>query len=210
MSIQPPTPQRTVKLHHGLKFLLFVVNEVFFVDATHPVQGFCQGQIWSRSPVVVRTSSGRQRVNILGTLNALRPELFSITGGDYVNAKTVSELIEFVRQEHPRRQLYLLLDNAKYQKCEWVRRYAKRHNVHLIYLPAYSPNLNLIERLWKFMKAEVLSGQYHATKEEFVEAIDKFIRELNDGKYKEELTDLLTTNFQTLEEPTQYSPQVTA
>ena len=178
------------------------VVQVFFVDAVHPVQGFHQGQVWSVKPVVVASSAGRQRANLLGALNAVRPELWSITEPKYVNAQTVCELISFLREEHPGERLHLVMDNARYQRCHKVTECAKRKRVHLVFLPAYSPNLNLIERLWKFMKKNFLAGQYHATKQDFIDAIDRFIEEVNHGIHNEELTSLLNLNFQTLEEPT--------
>lgn len=108
------------------------------------------------------------------------------------------ELIAFVRSRHPRRTLYLILDNARYQKCDLVRRAARRYRINLVYLPPYSPNLNLIERLWKFLKKEALSGVYHDTKQAFIDAIDNFIDEVNAGEYDDELASLLELKFQTL------------
>ena len=175
--------------------------EVFFVDATHPVQGFHQGEVWSKEPIVVRTSPGRQRVNVLGALNACQPRLYSITEDKHINSNTVCELIGYLRQEHPGRQLHLILDNASYQRCALVKKCAKKHRVHLVFLPPYSPNLNLIERLWKFMKKTALAGKYCATKTEFISAIDEFLDQLNEGAFDEELTSLLAPNFQTLENP---------
>jgi hypothetical protein len=48
----------------------------------------------------------------------------------------------------------LVLDNARYQKCQLVWAVAETLQIELLYLPAYSPNLNLIERLWKFVKKQ--------------------------------------------------------
>lgn len=178
-------------------------HEVFFVDAVHPVQGFHQGQVWSLEPVVVRTSTGRHRVNVLGALNALRPEMYSVTEPAYVNAKTVCELIRYLRAEHPGKSLHLVMDNARYQRCRLVESCAKKFNINLVFLPPYSPNLNLIERLWKLMKKEALAGKYYATKQEFEAAVVGFLDRLNEGEYEEQITSLLTTNFQTLDEPTE-------
>lgn len=177
--------------------------EVFFVDGVHPVQGFHQGEVWSKEPVVVRTSSGRQRVNILGALNALHPSLYSITEDKYINSLTVCELITFLREEHPGRQLYMIMDNASYQRCDLVAKHAKKLRVNLVFLPPYSPNLNLIERLWKFMKKEALAGEYFATKQEFIDAVNRFIDQLNEGLFDDDLRALLNTNFQTLEVPSE-------
>ena len=174
--------------------------DMFFVDATHPVQGFHDGHVWSEDPQLIRTGSGRQRVNILGALHATRRELYSITTTDYISAPSVVDLMVFLRGKHHGRSIYLVLDNASYQRCKLVARAAKRYHINLVYLPPYSPNLNLIERLWKYMKATALAGVYHETKAIFQEAIDTFIDEVNSGIHDEQLSTLLALNFQTLKD----------
>lgn len=174
------------------------VADVYFVDAAHPVQGFQDGRVWSEAPVSVRTSSGRQRVNILGALHATSHEMYSVTNTDYVTATTVVELVEFLREENPGRRIHLVLDNARYQRCALVAKAAKRHNVHLVFLPPYSPNLNLIERFWKFLKSTALAGVYFETKTAFIEAVTAFLDEVNNGDYDEQLSTLLALNFQKL------------
>lgn len=176
--------------------------DLFFVDAAHPVQGFHDGYVWSKDPQLIRTGSGRQRVNILGALHATTKGLFSITTTDYISAPSVVELIKFIRQEHKGRTVYLIMDNAKYQKCQLVRKAAERYHINLVFLPPYSPNLNLIERYWKFMKQTALAGIYHDTKKVFLQAIETFIDQANQGLYDEQLATLLTLNFQTLQEDT--------
>jgi len=174
------------------------VIDVYFVDAAHPVQGFQDGRVWSEAPVSVRTPSGRQRVNILGALHATSHEMYSVTNTDYVTATTVVELIEFLRDENPGRRIHLVLDNARYQRCTLVAKAAKRHNIHLVFLPPYSPNLNLIERFWKFLKSTALAGIYFETKTAFIEAVTAFLDEVNNGDYDEQLATLLALNFQKL------------
>lgn len=176
------------------------VIDVYFVDAAHPVQGFHSGSVWSEQPISVRTSSGRQRMNILGALHATSREIYSLTTTDYVTATTVAELVEFIRSENRGRRIYLIMDNARYQRCHFVAEVAARQNVHLVFQPAYSPNLNLIERFWKFLKATILAGVYYESKNAFIQAIEQFMDEVNQGKYDDKLKSLLTLNFQTLQE----------
>jgi transposase len=174
--------------------------DMFFVDATHPVQGFHDGHVWSESPKLIRTGSGRKRVNILGALHATRRELYSITTTDYISAPSVVDLIAFLREQHHGRSIYLVLDNASYQRCKLVAKAAKRYRINLVFLPPYSPNLNLIERFWKYMKATALAGIYHETKVIFQGAIDTFINEVNLGLHDEQLSTLLALDFQTLQD----------
>lgn len=174
------------------------VVEVFYVDAAHPVMGFHSGQVWSKDPIYVRTSSGRTRMNILGAINAVSHELFSLTTTDYIKAVTVVELLKFLREELPGKRIHLILDNARYQRCKLVEKKAKKYNIHLLFLPPYSPNLNLIERFWKLLKKQVLSGQWYKTKKEFMEAIYNFIDQVNQGDFDKQIHAIMKPKFQTL------------
>jgi transposase len=94
----------------------------------------------------------------------------------------------------------LVLDNARYQRCEPVRLLAAKLKIELLYLPAYSPNLNLIERLWKFVKKEVLSCRYYEDFSRFKAAIIECLDQV-EGKHREAIALLLTLKFQTFDKP---------
>jgi transposase len=96
--------------------------------------------------------------------------------------------------------LTLVLDNARYQRCEPVRTLAAELRIELLYLPAYSPNLNLIERLWKFVKKEVLTCRYYDDFARFQAAIVECLDQV-EGKHSEAIASLLTLQFQTFENP---------
>ena len=200
-SIEDLAAQQAVFVEQKLKPLLDKaqrgVAEVFFVDAAHPVQGFHQGYVWSENPIAMRTSSGRQRRSILGAMHATSHQLYSINTNDYINANTVVELISLLRAELPGKKIHLILDNASYQRCGLVTKAAAKYRVHLVFLPPYSPNLNLIERLWKFLKKNVLAGFYYHSKQAFNDAIDDFIDQVNDGIHDLELNTLMNLKFQT-------------
>ena len=91
------------------------------------------------------------------------------------------------------------MDNARYQKCALVNQLAQSLQIELLYLPSYSPNLNLIERLWKFVKKQVLNCCYYTDFSAFKSAITDCLNE-SDGKHKADLDTLLTLNFQTFED----------
>ena len=100
-----------------------------------------------------------------------------------------------VRKDYPTAQtIYIFLDNAKYNHSNLVTTEAKLLGIKLIFLPPYSPNLNLIERLWKFMKKKVKGNKYYKTFKEFTKAIHDFFK--NISQYKSELETLLTLNFE--------------
>src|SRR5207244_2485745 len=76
----------------------------------------------------------------------------------------------------------------------WVEQTLKDKGVtfDLKYLPAYSPNLNLIERLWKFLRKEALQ-KWHATFEEMQQAVAQVLDNL--PAYEEKLKTLMAENF---------------
>jgi hypothetical protein len=125
---------------------------VFFVDAAHFVRAPFLGFLWSLTRLFVRAPSGRQRFNVLGALNAITHELITVTNDTYITAEQVCALLHQLAALGLSTPISVFLDNARYQKCALVLATAAQLQIELCFLPAYSPNLNLIERLWKFVK----------------------------------------------------------
>ena len=170
-------------------------RHVFFVDAAHCVYGSFLCCLWSLVRLFVRAAAGRQRFNILGAFDAVTRDLVAVTNTAAVNAETMCELLRKIAAQGLAAPVTLVLDNARYQKCALVAALAKTLKIELLYLPSYSPNLNLIERLWRLIKREALYGRYHATFADFKGAIKKTIGDL-DGKLKGKVASLMTLNFQ--------------
>jgi transposase len=170
-------------------------GHVFFVDAAHFVMGAFLCCVWCLVRVLIRGGSGRKRHSVLGAWNAVTRELVSITTDATVNAETMCALLVKIAALGLRGPISLVLDNARYQHCNMVIDLAKSLNIHLEFLPSYSPNLNLIERLWKFIKKEVLYGRHYKTFLEFRAAIDDCLAKIP-TRHREKLTSLMTHNFQ--------------
>jgi transposase len=171
-------------------------GHVFFVDAAHFVMGAFLCCVWCWVRLLIRGASGRQRYSVLGAWNAVTQELVSITTDATVSAETMCALLHKIAALDLRGPITLVLDNARYQHCALVMNLAKSLNIHLEFLPSYSPNLNLIERLWKFIKKQVLYGRHYATFLEFREAIDGCLAKIP-TEHQEKLQSLMTHNFQT-------------
>ena len=170
-------------------------RSVFFVDAAHFVHGAFLGYVWAAVRFFLPTPSGRKRYNVLGALNAVTRDLIRVVNDTTIGASAVVELLRLVTRSAAG-PVTVVLDNARYQKCELVRSEAKRLKVELLYLPTYSPNLNLIERVWRFVKKQSLVCRYHETFADFRGAISRCLGDLND-RYRHEMKSLLTWNFQT-------------
>jgi len=114
----------------------------------------------------------------------------------YINAESICEILNKIKKAYGEKAITIILDNARYQKCKLVMEVAAKLKIELLYLPTYSPNLNLIERLWKFVKYDCLYSKYYDDFSKFKQAIMLSLEEAQIKK-KEKLKSLLTLNFQT-------------
>ena len=170
-------------------------RKVFFVDAAHFVLGAFLGMVWCFARPFLKTPSGRQRYNVLGAIDSHTKELISIRTKDNINAWSVCELLHEIRRLHPGGKITLVMDNARYQHCAFAVQAAADYNIELLFLPPYSPNLNLIERLWKLVKKSCLTNRYYDAFPKFTAAIDLCLDSINTS-LKDEVESLLTLNFQ--------------
>ncbi|OWK40861.1 Mobile element protein [Fimbriiglobus ruber] len=169
---------------------------MYFVDASHFVLASFLGWVWCFVRLHVRAASGRQRYNVLGALNAVTHELVTEINTTYITATSVCALLHKIAAIGGALPITLVLDNARYQRCALVEHAAKTPGIELLFLPSYSPNLNLIERLWKFVKKEALNSRHHQDFKKFQEAVDRCLADLP-TKHREKLATLMTHNFQT-------------
>jgi transposase len=170
-------------------------RKVFFVDAAHFVLGAFLGMIWCFSRIFLRTSAGRHRYSVLGAVDSHSKELITIRTTGNINADVVIRLLDLIRLRHPEVAITLVLDNARYQHCAAVKTKAAELSIELLFLPSYSPNLNLIERLWKLVKKRCLTNRYYEDFVAFRHAIDTCLDRLASSAI-EELHSLLSLNFQ--------------
>ncbi len=168
---------------------------VFFVDAAHFVYGTFLGYLWCFVRVFILSPSGRKRYNVLGALDAITKKIIAVTNETYINSESVCQLLFEISLLNIKTPITIVLDNAKYQRCQLVQDYASALGMELLYLPSYSPNLNLIERFWKFVKKECLYSKYYSDFKSFQNSIYQCVFNAN-TKYKKELHSLLTLNFQ--------------
>ena len=121
--------------------------------------------------------------------------LVSITTANSVSSNTMCELLRNIAALGWKGPITLVLDNARYQHCTLVMNLAATLNMRLALQPSYSPNLNLIERLWKFIKRDVLYSRHYNTFADFRAAIDGSLANIP-TKHREKLQSLMTHRFQ--------------
>lgn len=172
---------------------------VLFLDAAHFVYGPFLGYLWCVVRLLVPGPSGRKRYNVLAALDAVTHRVIRVSNHAYINAESVCLLLGQVAACGLRGPVTLVLDNARYQKCQAVQALAAALGIELLYLPGYSPNLNLIERLWKFVKKECLGARVLPTYEAFTRAIDDCLANLG-TRHKHQMDTLLNLEFQLFDE----------
>jgi len=151
--------------------------------------------VWCFVRYFIPTPSGRKRFNVLGAVDALTKESILVVNETTVTAETVCQLLSKLAVHVSEGALTVVLDNARYQKCQLVQAYAAALGIELLYLPSFSPHLNLIERLWRFVRKECLYSHYYATYGEFRAALESFLTSAHRER-RSELETLLAWNFQ--------------
>lgn len=168
---------------------------LLFMDAAHfTLQPFlcC---LWCVARIFIKASPGRNPINVLGAVNAITKEVSVYTNTTYICANCLISFLQQLKARYNDKPIAIVLDNARYQHCFLVKTFAKSLGIHLLFLPPYSPNLNIIERLWKFTKKEILNAQYYDAPRKFHQAVEGFFKEVNQ-KHNDQLQQLLTLKFQ--------------
>ena len=168
---------------------------VLFMDAAHFVLLPYLCYLWSRVRVFIQGSAGRNRINVLGAVDAVTKNVHTLINTTYVSADTVMEFLLQLSKTYVNIPLTIILDNARYQHCQAVKEMAEKLKIELLFLPKYSPNLNIIERLWKHSKKKLLYAKYYDTPDKFHKAIRNYFSNINNTE-QEELNKLLSLKFQ--------------
>ena len=191
-----------LRLYNQTKENLGVNDQIYFLDSTHPEHNTKPSCGWilkgKANDKIIKTNSGRDRLNLSGALN-LNSKKAVILSEKTINKFVTIKLLKKLERTQPKGRICLILDNATYYHAKVVTDYVKkRKRITLLFLPSYSPNLNLIERLWRFFHTKITWNHYFETLEEFKKETLKFFKHLD--KYKPELDKLLTDNFQLVPE----------
>jgi len=172
-------------------------DSLFFMDGVHPHHNPLVQYGWFKkgSKQPLRTNTRYQRINITGAVDI---DTLDVVYQDSkrLNEESTLDFLEKLRKKRPKGWIYLVLDNAGYHKTPRIKAFSEAVGIKLLYLPPYSPNLNLIERLWGKMQKDVLYNHYYPSFEGFKEACLNFLRRLRWRKH--ELNRLLTEKFEKL------------
>ena len=152
-------------------------DSLYFTDAVHPTFNSIPSYGWIKKGTekFIRSNTGRERVNINGAINPVTQDII-VSNYDTIDKKAMVDLLKRIKEKNPKAEkIYVIMDNAPYNHALDVRFFAKINGIKIIYLPSYSPNLNLIERLWHIMKRETLYNHYYDTFDKFKNALMNFL-----------------------------------
>jgi len=174
-------------------------DRTYFVDGVHPLHNSQPAYGWLKKgyDYTIRSNTGRSRVNINGAYNFEEQKVI-IEESPSINAQSTVALFKKILKEQPLGIIYIILDNARYYRSHVVQAFLGNHpRIQLMFLPPYSPNLNLIERLWKFFKKKITYNTYYEQFSHFRSSCLTFFKNIE--IYHDELRTLMTDNFQVIQ-----------
>jgi transposase len=174
---------------------------LLFLDGMHLVHQLQPGYCWGdpKAPPVFPTNTGRKRLNILGAYHPADYSLLHVTGEASCNGERVVELFEVIAARYAQApEIIMFSDNATYLYSKTVYDWLEAHpRMWLLPLPPYAPNLNLIERLWRFVKEHGVKNTYYAQYTTFRAQVFRLLNQLDASL--EALKTLLVERFQIIE-----------
>lgn len=171
-------------------------EKIYFMDGVHPTHNSMPAYAWIKTGAdkEIKSNTGRQQININGVYSPDDQEII-IRDDASINSTSTFELLKQIESKHPElTKIYIVRDNARYYVSKEVQAHVSTSRIEFVPLPSYSPNLNLIERLWKLMKKKVMYNKYYPDFEGFKNAIYDFF-ETGPLIYRDEIKSLLTENF---------------
>jgi transposase len=187
-----------LKMYDCLKQIKGVEDRIYFLDATHPQHNNMPHYGWIYRGVVktIKGNTGRKRLNLNGALS-LEDMQITVLEEETINAEAMIRLFTALEKKQSSGTIWAIVDNASYNHSKIIAQFLRKHKrIQLLFLPSYSPNLNIIERLWLFFHRKQLYGHYYETFKEFKIACMDFFKNIN--QYDTELRTLLTDSFQVL------------
>lgn len=172
-------------------------DRIYFLDAVHPIHNSMASYGWIKKGTIkeLTANTGRQRLNLNGALS-LEDMQVTVLSEETINADAMINMVKEIEIKQLEGTIYLIMDNARYNRAKRLKEYTdKSGRIKLIFLPSYSPNLNIIERLWLLFQKKILHNKYYPDFSDFKNACLSFFDNLK-IRYQREMKTLLTDNFQ--------------
>lgn len=177
-------------------------KHVLFYDPVHQLHNTINGKCWQtkggKNTILLPSNTGRKRITILGAINPINFCFTSITLEGMVDKVITKIVLDNIRETYnDGKPIIIIMDNAAYNRAYEVQDHAVKLGIIIKYLPPYSPNLNLIERVWKFLKRK-LKNKYIEKFQDFKIWIDNFCKDFEN--YNDEIEKLISNKLQIIKE----------
>jgi transposase len=199
--------EKWLKEYEKLREKLPAGETICFIDGVHPTHNVQPAYGWIKKGVrkEIPANTGRARINLSGAIDVTSHKIL-IQEDQTLNAESTIEFFQNIEKAYPDKQkIHVFCDNAPYYRNKKVKKYLELSKIVLHFLPPYSPNLNPIERLWKWMKERVIYNTYYEHFEEFKGAIMGFFALLStlgaDSSLGQELRSKVRDKFRPIGAP---------
>jgi len=175
--MDPEKQKEFVEMYEKRYKYLYDNEKVYFMDGCHPTYNGHAGYGWIAigKRFGIKSPTGRMRINLLGAYDPKNGEII-VNEYETLNQDSTIDFLKLLSTKNIGKKIYIICDNVRYQYAKSVREKAKELGITIIYLPSYSPNLNLIERYWGFLKKKVLVNRYYETFDQFRAGIIDFTK----------------------------------
>ncbi len=167
--------------YEKLKQNLSKDETICFIDGVHPTHNTLLSYGWIKKGFrkEIPANSGRSRLNISGAVDLLTKKMI-IREDTTLNAESTINFFKKIEKSYPSKsKIYIFSDNARYYKNKKVTSFLENSKIDLRFLPPYSPNLNPIERVWKWMKERVMYNTYYEDFWDFKLAVMGFLESIS-------------------------------
>lgn len=197
----PALQKQFIDEYNALKSNVGEDEPILFIDSVHPTQAtkISYGWIKTGQEKIVGTTASRTRINLVGAIQLGHLSNTITAQYDTINGESIADFLNRLREQfYESKTIHLILDRSGYHRSETVAKEAKKLNIELHFLPAYSPNLNPIERLWKVMNEHTRNNRFFKDPRSFKDSIRLFFERTLPG-IGSSLNSRINDNFQLLE-----------
>lgn len=168
-----------IAYYNNLKDNLQPDEAIMFMDAVHPEHQSQAMYGWmpKGETKTLPTTNKQYRLHINGAIELSSRNTF-IEEYETINAQSIISFLKQLEQQTGYRTIHIICDNGRANKNKELKAYLlQTTRIKIHYLPAYSPNLNSIERLWKLLREHVCYNKYYTTFADFTDAVRGFFQE---------------------------------
>ena len=158
------------------------INHLLFQDESliKDYQALCKTWFPKGKQRIIPTYGQHNGVKLLGVLDYVTGQVY-VQQEEHYDAKVFLSFLENILEKYPSGKIVMILDNARIHHAKLIQPFLEENEdrLNLVFLPAYSPELNLIEGLWKWLKVAVIYNVFYKHTYQLKKAVEKFVEYIN-------------------------------